>query len=172
MTGRSGTTPLHEHDLSALCTDSSAGTVEAAPAHVWAVIEGIGGDLSWYAWGLAWGVRGLADSLIGGPGVRLTRPDRPHLEPGDVVDWWRVEAVEQQRLLRLRAETRLPGTAWFDLAISPLDGGTALKLTTWFEPRGVPGHLYWLSIKPVHGLVFGGMRRRIAAAAEARQDRP
>lgn len=161
------TKPLHDHDLSKLYTDSSSGLVKAPGADVWRVIEGVGGRLGWYAWSVAWAIRGLADSLIGGPGARLTRPDRLHLEPGDIIDWWRVEAVEQRRLLRLRAQTRLPGVAWLELAISPLDDATSLQLTTWFEPHGIAGHLYWLSIKPAHGLVFGGMRRRIASAAEA-----
>jgi len=35
-----------------------------------------------------------------------------------------------------------------------------------FHPRGLLGHLYWWSVAPFHGIVFGGMARNIARAAE------
>jgi hypothetical protein len=34
-----------------------------------------------------------------------------------------------------------------------------------FEPRGLPGLLYWYLLWPVHEVMFRGMLRRIAAAA-------
>ena len=34
------------------------------------------------------------------------------LNPGDPLDFWRVESVEPDRLLRLRAEMKVPGRAW------------------------------------------------------------
>ena len=40
---------------------------------------------------------------------------------GDAVDFWRVEAVERQRLLRLRAEMKLPGRAWLEFSIDAAD---------------------------------------------------
>jgi hypothetical protein len=36
-----------------------------------------------------------------------------------------------------------------------------------FRPHGLAGHLYWRAVSPFHGLVFGGMARNIAAAAES-----
>ena len=35
-----------------------------------------------------------------------------------------------------------------------------------FLPRGLAGQLYWWSVAPFHGVVFGGMVRNIALAAE------
>ncbi|MDP9497957.1 MAG: DUF2867 domain-containing protein, partial [Actinomycetota bacterium] len=35
-----------------------------------------------------------------------------------------------------------------------------------FAPRGLAGHVYWWSVFPFHGVVFEGMARNIAAAAE------
>ena len=119
--------------------------------------------------------------LIGGPGTRLTRPDRPHLEAGDVVDWWVVEEVTAGSLLRLRAESRLPGTAWVDIEVragdgaAPLAEGVAgpasshLSLTTRFEPAGLAGRLYWFTSLPGHTLVFDGMRKKITRRAESRR---
>ena len=46
---------------------------------------------------------------------------------GDAVDFWRVEAVEPDALVRLRAEMRLPGEAWLEWRIVPgPDGGSEL----------------------------------------------
>jgi Protein of unknown function (DUF2867) len=161
--------PLHLDDVprSALYTSHSLGDVAALPERVWSVIESIGGDLGWYAWPAAWGVRGLLDSLAGGPGVRLARPDRQHLQPGDTVDWWTAEDVDPGRLLRLVAQTRLPGTAWLDLAVTPgITGRAHLVVTTWFLPQGLAGRIYWLGLLPAHSLVLSGLRRRIASTAE------
>ena len=40
------------------------------------------------------------------------------LHPGDSLDFWRVEAVEPNRLLRLHAEMRLPGRAWLQFEVT------------------------------------------------------
>jgi uncharacterized protein YbjT (DUF2867 family) len=150
--------------------DERASTVRASRASVWAVIEGIGGDVGWYSWPLAWRVRGVLDRLSGGPGLRRGRRSRSELAVGDAVDWWRVEEVEDGHLLRLRAEMRLPGLAWLDLVVEA-DAEDRPEFTTfrqkaYFHPRGLLGHLYWQLIKPFHGVVFGGMQRNVAEAAE------
>jgi len=36
---------------------------------------------------------------------------------GEAVDFWRVEALERGRCLRLRAEMRLPGEAWLEFRL-------------------------------------------------------
>ena len=151
-----------------LYVDERAGVVQASKASLWAVVEGIGGDNGWYSWALAWQVRGILDRISGGPGLRRGRRDPYDLRVGDAVDWWRVEAVDDMRLLRLRAEMRLPGLAWLDLAVDEDDAGrTVFRQTAYFHPRGLLGQLYWWSVTPFHGVVFGGMQRNIARAAEA-----
>jgi uncharacterized protein YbjT (DUF2867 family) len=149
-----------------LFVDEREGTVRASKASLWAVIEGIGGENGWYSWALAWQVRGILDRIWGGPGLRRGRRDRYDLRVGDTVDWWRVEDVQDMRLLRLRAEMRLPGLAWLDLAVEEDGGRTVFKQTAYFHPRGLLGQLYWWSVTPFHGVVFGGMQRNIARAAE------
>ena len=77
-------------------------------------------------------------------------------------------SVEPGRLLRLRAEMRLPGLAWLELGVghedgATPDGGTLYVQRALFHPRGLLGHLYWWSVAPFHGIVFGGMARNIAA---------
>jgi hypothetical protein len=89
------------------------------------------------------------------------------LAVGDALDWWRVEEVEDFRLLRLRAEMRLPGLAWLELIVgSDGAGRTRFRQRALFHPHGLAGHLYWLIISPFHSVVFGGMQRNIAKAAE------
>jgi uncharacterized protein YbjT (DUF2867 family) len=150
-----------------LYVDERASTVAASRKSLWAVIEGIGGDNGWYSWALAWQVRGWLDVFSGGPGLRRGRRHPLDLRVGDAVDWWRVEEVEDERLLRLRAEMRLPGLAWLDLAVDEdEDGRTVFLQKAWFHPRGLLGQLYWRSVTPFHGVVFGGMQRNIARAAE------
>ncbi len=151
----------------ALYVDERASRVDASPQALWAVLEGIGGDVGWYSWPLAWRVRSWLDRASGGPGLRRGRRDKSAVEVGDALDWWRVEDVEDLRLLRLRAEMRVPGLAWLDLIVEQDDEGrTVFRLKAYFHPRGLAGELYWQSIKPFHGIVFGGMQRNIAAAAE------
>jgi uncharacterized protein YbjT (DUF2867 family) len=153
--------------------------VDASPAALWRVIESVGGESGWYSWGLLWQVRGLADRLVGGPGLRRGRRVRDRLLVDDAVDFWRVEEVEPGRLLRLRAEMRLPGLAWLELRVEPVageDGPTVFAQRALFHPHGLAGQLYWAAVYPFHGLVFGGMQRNIARAAQtaerARTDRP
>ena len=154
-----------------LYVDARNSVVHASPAALWRVIEGIGGETGWYSFPAAWPVRGLLDRLAGGPGLRRGRRDPRHLLAGDALDFWRVEAIERGKLLRLRAEMKLPGLAWLELSVGQdYDGLTTYSQRAIFRPRGLAGHAYWRSISPFHGLVFGGMLHNITAAAE-RADR-
>jgi hypothetical protein len=88
------------------------------------------------------------------------------LRVGEPLDFWRVEALERGRLLRLRAEMRLPGEAWLEFRLEEAaDGPAVLHQRALFVPRGLLGHLYWWLVTPFHGLVFGSMLRNLAAAA-------
>ncbi|GAA2514906.1 SDR family oxidoreductase [Pilimelia columellifera subsp. columellifera] len=150
--------------------DERSSVVRATPQALWAVIEGIGGNNGWYSWQLGWVARGVIDKLFGGPGLRRGRRRRYQLAVGDALDWWRVEALEVQRLLRLRAEMRLPGKAWLELIVDADAGGrTVFRQRAIYYPRGLGGRAYWWVIAPFHGMVFGGMQRNIAAAAAAAQ---
>ena len=150
-----------------LFVDDRSSVVQASPAALWRVIEGIGGETGWYSFPLAWAVRGLMDRLAGGVGLRRGRRDPKHLLVGDALDFWRVEAITPGSLLRLRAEMKLPGLAWLELSVGQDDQGRAVyHQRAIFQPRGAAGIAYWRSISPFHGVVFGGMVKNIAQAAE------
>ena len=111
----------------------------------------------------AWRLRGLLDTLSGGVGMRSGRRDPMGLRPGDTVDFWRVEAVRKNQLLRLRAEMKVPGKAWLQFETYPLDDKhSTLIQTAFFAPKGLFGFLYWYILYPAHSLIFSGLIRRIA----------
>ncbi|MFI1292294.1 SDR family oxidoreductase [Streptomyces sp. NPDC020792] len=149
-----------------LYTDRRERTVDAPPEALWRVIEGIGGDHGWYSFPLAWALRGGLDRLAGGVGLRRGRRDAQRLRAGDSLDFWRVEEIEPGRLLRLRAEMRLPGLAWLEMRVgTDARGRTLYRQRAVFHPHGLLGHAYWWGVSPFHALVFGGMARNIAGAA-------
>jgi uncharacterized protein YbjT (DUF2867 family) len=150
-----------------LYVDERESLVDATPEQLWSVIEGIGGAHGWYSWRLGWWARGVIDRVFGGPGLRRGRRDPFTLSIGDALDWWRVEDIEENQRLLLRAEMRLPGLAWLELIVEADDEGrTLFRQRALFRPRGLAGHLYWKLISPFHGLVFGAMQHNIARAAE------
>ncbi|MFI9002070.1 SDR family oxidoreductase [Streptomyces sp. NPDC053541] len=158
-----------------LYTDERARTVEASAESLWRVIEGVGGENGWYSFPLAWAVRGWADRLVGGVGLRRGRRDAARLRVGDALDFWRVEEIDRGRLLRLRAEMRLPGLAWLEMAVDQdAAGRTSYRQRALFHPKGLAGQAYWWSVSPFHAVVFGGMARNIARTAETegRRDAP
>jgi uncharacterized protein YbjT (DUF2867 family) len=154
-----------------LYVDERSVPVHATRAELWDVIESIGGENGWYSWPLAWAVRGWLDRSVGGVGLRRGRRDSRRLYVGESLDFWRVEAMDRGRMLRLRAEMKVPGLAWLELSVDDgPDGTVTYHQRAIFHPRGLMGHLYWRAISPFHGAVFGGMLRNIAAKAEPSGD--
>ncbi len=138
----------------------------SAPAdEVWKVIEGIGGENGWYSFPLAWAVRGWADKIVGGVGLRRGRRNATRLAAGDALDFWRVEQVDRGTILRLRAEMKVPGSAWLEMGVAPEDSGSVYRQRAVFFPQGLAGRLYWYSILPFHGMIFSGMANRITQTA-------
>jgi uncharacterized protein YbjT (DUF2867 family) len=140
--------------------------VDAPPDEVFRAFAGLGGGHGWPYMNWAWQLRGLADRLMGGVGMRRGRRDPDEVRVGEALDFWRVEAVEPGRLLRLRAEMKVPGQAWLQFQASPLpEGGSLLSQTAYFAPRGLVGLAYWYALYPAHALIFSGMIDRLAQRA-------
>ncbi|OLR92670.1 DUF2867 domain-containing protein [Actinokineospora bangkokensis] len=148
-------------------TDRKVHGVRAPRQALWEVITGIGGDAGWHGIPGAWTLRGALDHLLGGPGLHRGRP--AELATGDAVDFWTVVSRDDaERSLLLRADMRLPGTAWLELR-ARADGDRAVleQVVTWV-PDGLAGALYWTAQRPAHDVVFGMMARGIARAAARR----
>ncbi len=141
---------------------------DAAAVHLFWAFSRIGGSTGYYWLDWAWRIRGFLDKLIGGVGLRRGRRHPTDVRPGEAIDFWRVEAVEPGRMLRLRAEMKLPGEAWVEWEARPNEPGSDLIQSAWFRPRGLWGRLYWWVMLPAHRMVFPRMACRIAATAEER----
>ena len=130
------------------------------------VIQRIGGKQGWYYADWLWTLRGYLDILAGGVGKRRGRRNPDKLYVGDAVDWWRVEAIEPGKRLMLRAEMKVPGRAWLEFTVEPEGDGCRIRQTALFDPAGLLGLGYWYALYLLHQLVFTGMLRGIACAAE------
>ncbi len=142
-------------------------TIDAAPHEVYRAFTSLGGKQGWLAFDWAWKLRGLLDRLVGGVGMRRGRRDAQEVRVGDAIDFWRVETVEEDRLLRLRAEMKVPGRAWLQFEVEPIgDGQSKLVQTAYFASRGLAGQLYWYALYPIHGFIFGQMPVQVGELAE------
>jgi hypothetical protein len=141
--------------------------VRASATAVYRAFTGLGGERGWLYANWTWRLRGMLDRLVGGVGFRRGRRHPDKVRAGDVLDFWRVEAVEQQRLLRLRAEMKVPGAAWLQFEARPQsEAETLLVQTAFFAPKGLWGLLYWYGLYPLHSLIFSGLIRNLARSAE------
>lgn len=142
--------------------------VNAPPEVAFRIFSGIGGDRGWLYAGWTWTIRGAIDRLVGGVGMRRGRRHPDEIYAGEAVDFWRVEAVKPGRLIRLRAEMKVPGPAWLEWEAQPwADGKCRLIQTAYFMPKGLSGLLYWYGLYPIHGMIFSGLIGEIARRAEA-----
>ena len=141
-------------------------TVEATPDAIYATLSSLGGERGWLTYNWAWRLRGALDRLVGGVGLRRGRRHPQDLRPGDALDFWRVEIAEPNRLLRLRAEMKVPGRAWLQFEVEP-GPPAGLTQTALFAPRGLFGLLYWYGLYPLHSLIFSSLIDAIRREAEA-----
>lgn len=128
-----------------------------APELAFKPIRCIGGKVGWYYANYLWQLRGCIDNLLGGVGMRRSRRDAEQVKTGGVIDFWQVECYQENRLLRLRAEMKLPGRAWLQFEVYPQKEGSIIYQTAIFDPLGLAGRLYWYGLYPVHRLIFKNM---------------
>ena len=147
-------------------SDRRERSVAASPSEVFSVVCSIGGQRGWYKSDWLWTIRGVLDSLVLGVGMRRGRLHPQRLSVGDPLDFWRVEAVEANSLLRLRAEMRLPGDAWLQWQVEPTATGSRITQIARFHPRGLLGRAYWIAVAPFHRFVFPGLLGDICRDAE------
>ncbi len=146
--------------------DERSGECKVSANKLFSVIEAIGGDNGWYHADWLWRLRAAMDWLIGGVGMRRGRPDPRRLEVGDPIDFWRVEDIETNRRLVLRAEMKLPGTARLTFEVNDLGTNSNLKISAHFWPAPFWGKLYWYAVLPLHNYVFEGLLNEIICRAE------
>lgn len=118
----------------------------------------IGGKQGWYYGNWLWEIRGFLDQLVGGVGMRRGRKSDTEISAGETLDFWRVLiASKSEKRLLLYAEMKLPGEAWLEFKIEKDE----LVQTATFRPLGLLGRVYWYSVFPLHGFIFGGMIKNL-----------
>ncbi|HEX8992175.1 MAG TPA: SDR family oxidoreductase [Anaerolineales bacterium] len=141
--------------------------VNAQPSKVWSVLAELGGENGWLYADWLWRLRGRIDRLLSPRRAEATAQGRTSSETppkvGDAIDYYRVEEIEENRLIRLHSELCAPGEGWMEWRIV----GSTLMQTAFFAPRGLPGFLYWYLLGPLHRLVFRGLIREIQRRGEA-----
>jgi uncharacterized protein YbjT (DUF2867 family) len=142
--------------------------VDAPAEAIFRAFTGLGGRRGWLYMNWAWRIRGALDRLCGGVGLRRGRRDANSVRVGEALDFWRVEAVELDHLMRLRAEMKLPGKAWlqFEVRAQDHDRRPLLSQTAFFAPKGLLGLIYWYTLYPIHRMIFGGMIQKLANRAK------
>ncbi|MDI6451218.1 SDR family oxidoreductase [Anaerobaca lacustris] len=142
-------------------------TVRTTPETAYRAFCSLGGKRGWLYMSWAWRLRAWVDQLVGGVGMRRGRPEDRLPAEGDPIDSFQVERMEPGRLLRLRADMKLPGAGWLQFEARPVtEELTRLVQAVFYAPRGVFGLLYWYTLNPVHRLIFAGLLERLADVAE------
>jgi len=153
--------------LGSRIVDLQTAETKLNPAEAFAPIRRIGGRNGWYFANFLWRIRGFVDLLVSGVGLRRGRPNPEHPAVGDALDFWRVEAYEPDRRLRLLAEMKLPGRAWLEFEVEQTASGSVIRQTAIFQPAGLSGLAYWYLLYPFHAWIFRGMLREIVKRAES-----
>ena len=139
----------------------------ATPEAVFRTVCTIGGERGYFFANLLWSIRRAMDWLVGGPSYRRSRRHPTELRVGDVVDSWRVIALEPGRRLTLLMEMKAPGAGVLEFVVRPGPGGSGstVSATAYWHPAGVLGLAYWYALVPAHLFLFRGLTRAIQRLA-------
>lgn len=147
-------------------TDERVRTIDAEPSDVWSVAIEMGGRRGYPILDVLWRVRGAIDRLLGGPGLNRGGPSAEEVNVGDQLDFWRITELEPGRRLRMRALMKVPGEAELEIVVRDGSHSTVFVQTARFRPAGLLGRLYWITLYPVHWIIFRGMADRAASVAQ------
>ncbi len=146
-------------------------STRVSPAALWREVMAFGGAEGYYYANTLWLLRRILDWLVGGPSFRRRRRHPTELRVGDVVDSWRVIALEPERRLTLLMEMRAPGSGVLEFEIRDRGDERTVRATAYWHPAGPLGLIYWYLLLPAHRFLFRGLTAALARRAEA-QDRP
>jgi uncharacterized protein YbjT (DUF2867 family) len=150
-------------------------SVGASARAVYEYVTQMGPPAAWPSSGWLWRLRGWIDNILSNEGApnNARPPSRggavPTLSVGTRLDFYRVEAMENGQMIRLRSTLHAPGGGWLEWRVDPVsDNASRLTQTAFFAPRGLPGFLYWLILSPMHRLTLGGLIGAIQRNVEAK----
>lgn len=152
------------HELSAVPDYASSYSLVSKKSHaaLFRSVIQVGGREGWFHSNILWRIRGAMDRLLMGVGTSRGRRSETSLRVNDVIDFWRVEALEKSRLLRLRAEMKVPGRAWLEFRIDPEgERKNRLTVTAYYQSKGLWGRIYWYIFLPFHHFIFHDLIKQI-----------
>ena len=138
----------------------SLSTEKTATALFKSICE-IGGEKGWFNSNWMWQLRGAIDKVLLGVGTTRGRKSASTLRATDVVDFWRVERLEIDELLLLRAEMKLPGRAWLEFRIEG-EKVKKLHIKAYYQTQSFFGKIYWYTFLPFHDYIFNDLIKQIA----------
>lgn len=145
---------------------SGASTTTKAPAAaLWTTVCRFGRNGDFFGGRFLWWLRRVLDWVLGGPSFRRRRRHPDELLVGDVIDSWRVIAMQPGERLTLLMEMKAPGAGVLEYAINDRGDRRDLSVRAYWHPAGVWGILYWYSLAPFHALIFRGAVRLVARRA-------
>lgn len=121
----------------------------------------VGGRDGWFHQNWMWRMRGALDRVMLGVGASRGRREAGRLVAHDVVGFWRVEDIEENRRLLLRAEMRLPGRAWLEFRIVDRGKDRLLTVAPYYDTSSLAGKAYWYVFLPFHDFIFKGLIKQI-----------
>ena len=102
------------------------------------------------------------DRLLRGVGTTRGRRSSSGLRVNDVVDFWRVEEIEYNKQLLLRAEMKVPGYAWLEFRVDEISGDkNRLSVNAYYKTKGLWGHTYWYIFIPFHHFIISDLIKQI-----------
>jgi uncharacterized protein YbjT (DUF2867 family) len=152
---------LHEIEKPVRYTCSYSLVTEKKASSLFRSICRIGGKEGWFHGNWMWWLRGRIDRLLMGVGISRGRRSSSSLRVNDVIDFWRVEKLNPDALLLLRAEMKLPGMAWLEFNIDPEGEKNHLSVNAYYQPRGWFGKPYWYMFLPFHFFIFHDLIKQI-----------
>jgi len=156
---------LHELKETVRHTSSHSLLTKKDAASLFRSICRIGGKEGWFYSNWLWRLRGAIDRVLLGVGSSRGRRSSSSLRAGDVIDFWRVEDLQEDAMLLLRAEMKLPGKAWLQFNVDREGDGNRLSVNAYYQPAGVFGEPYWHMFLPFHFLIFHNLIKQIEKRA-------
>lgn len=121
----------------------------------------VGGKEGWFHNNWMWWLRGVVDRILLGVGTSRGRKSLSSLQVNDVIDFWRVEDLQPERRLLLRAEMILPGKAWLEFTIARQGEANVLATTAYYHTTSLFGRIYWYVFLPFHNSIFANLIKQI-----------
>jgi uncharacterized protein YbjT (DUF2867 family) len=155
---------LHELNNNTRFSARYSISTKKAASHLFRSMCRIGGMEGWFYSNWLWKLRGMMDRILTGVGTSRGRKRYSDLQMDDVIDFWRIEDIQQDKRLLLRSEMKMPGRAWLEFNINAGIDVRRLSVIAYYDTQLLVGRLYWYICLPLHHFIF----KRLISAIERR----